>query len=439
MSGTTEDRTARLVLLSADGPEQLARYRAELCTWLDEHPSASLDAVAHTLRVGREPLRERVALVVGSVAELAARLRDGERLVTGTATAGAAAASGGGAGPVATDDPAEAARLWVTGQDVVLPEPSGDRPARLSLPLPPLQTRRYWIKPPAGLADGPGERLLTGEEFYLRDHALGRIRILPAVAALEFAVAAAEQAGHGRATGIVNVLWARPVLVEDEPARVRLHLAPTADGVSYEVRLTDGSAEGALCSAGTLRFGAGPEAPRLVLDAIRARLPRTATAEECYEVFGALGGGYGPSLQGLRSVRSAPGEVLAYVAVPAAADLPSPTSPSTPPSWTRCSRPACGPMRTPRPRAPGNCPSPWTRSRSSGRCPNRATCTPCGPRPATTSPSPTTRAGSACGCAPSSPGPSTAPPAWTAPSAPTCSYSAGRTPPRRPPAGPYAP
>ncbi|MFF3744349.1 SDR family NAD(P)-dependent oxidoreductase [Streptomyces kronopolitis] len=321
MSGTTEGRTARLVLLSADGPEQLDRYRAELCTWLDEHPSASLDAVAHTLRVGREPLRERVALVVGSVAELAARLRDGERLVTGTATADAAAASG--AGPVATDDPAEAARLWVTGQDVVLPEPSGDRPARLSLPQPPLPTRRYWIKPPAGLADGPGERLLTGDEFYLRDHALGRIRVLPAVAALEFAVAAAEQAGHGRATGIVNVLWARPVLVEDEPARVRLHLAPTADdGVSYEVRLTDGSAEGALCSAGTLRFGAGPEAPRLDLEAIRTRLPRTATAEECYEVFGALGGGYGPSLQGLRSVRSAPGEVLAHVAVPAAADLP---------------------------------------------------------------------------------------------------------------------
>ncbi|MFD5410307.1 SDR family NAD(P)-dependent oxidoreductase [Streptomyces nojiriensis] len=322
MSGTTEDRTARLVLLSADGPEQLDRYRAELCTWLDEHPSASLDGIAHTLRVGREPLRERIALVVGSVAELAARLRDGEGLVTGTATADAAAASGGGAAPAATGDPAEAARLWVTGRDVVLPEPSGDRPARLSLPLPPRPTRRYWIKPPAALADGPGERLLTGEEFYLRDHALGRIRILPAVAALEFAVAAAEQQGHGRATGIVNVLWARPVLVEDEPARVRLHLAPTADGVSYEVRLTDGSAEGALCSAGTLRFGPRPEAPRLDLDAIRARLPRTATAEECYEVFRVLGGGYGPSLQGLRSVQSAPGEVLAHVAVPAAADLP---------------------------------------------------------------------------------------------------------------------
>ncbi|MDJ0380479.1 SDR family NAD(P)-dependent oxidoreductase [Streptomyces sp. G-G2] len=319
MSGTTEDRTARLVLLSADGPEQLEQYRAELCTWLDAHPAAPLDGIAHTLRVGREPLRERVALVVGSVAELAARLRDGDGLALGTATA---AASGGETGSVTTDDPAEAARLWVTGRDVVLPEPAGDRPARLSLPVPPRPTRRYWIKAPAALADGPCERLLTGAEFYLRDHSLGRIRILPAVAALEFAVAAAEQQGHGRATGIANVLWARPVLVEDEPVRVRLHLAPTADGVSYEVRLADDGPEGPLCSAGTLRFDARPEAPRLDLDAIRARLPRTATAEECYAVFTALGGGYGPSLQGLRAVLSAPGEVLAQVAVPAAADLP---------------------------------------------------------------------------------------------------------------------
>ncbi len=317
-----------------------------MSTWLEEHPSASLDGVAHTLRVGREPLSNRLALVVTSTAELAARLRDGDGLVTGTAPA----AGSGDAGPVSTEDLAEAARLWVAGRDVALPEAPGDRPVRLSLPRPPRPTRRYWIKPPAALttadpapaapvastphapapaapAAGRSERLLTGEEFYLRDHALGSIRILPAVAALEFAVAAAEQQGHGRATGIVNVLWARPVLVEDEAVRVRLHLVPTADGVSYEVRQDDGTADGTLCSAGTLRFGPhgsgnGSAAPHLDLDAIRAGLPRTATAEECYEVFGALGAGYGPSLQGLRSVRSAPGEVLARVAVPAAADLP---------------------------------------------------------------------------------------------------------------------
>ncbi|MEW2028951.1 SDR family NAD(P)-dependent oxidoreductase [Streptomyces roseifaciens] len=319
MSRNTEDRTARLVVLSAEGREELDRYRAELSDWLDAHPAASLDSIAHTLQTGREALRERLAVVVTDVAELAARLRDGDGVVTGTASASADAPAGGAA---RTDDPAEAARLWVAGQDVLWPELPGGRPARLSLPLPPRPSRRYWISPPAALADGPAERLLTGNEFYLRDHALGRIRILPAVAALEFAVAAAARLGHGRATGIVNVLWARPVLVEDEPVRVRLDLRQAADGVSYEVRRVDGSADGALCSTGTLRFDAGQEAPLLDLEALRARLPRTSTADECYAVFGALGGGYGPSLQGLRSVRSTPGEALAHVAVPEAADAP---------------------------------------------------------------------------------------------------------------------
>ncbi|MEV4738947.1 SDR family NAD(P)-dependent oxidoreductase [Streptomyces sp. NPDC049555] len=316
MSGNTEKTTAAVVVLSADGPEQLDRYRTELVAWLQAHPTASFESVVHTLRTGREELRERLAVVAAGVAELTTRLRDGDGVVRGTAAADAPGDA------VRTDDADEAARLWVAGQAVAWPQPSGGRPARLSLPHPPRPTRRYWINPPASLAGTPAERLLTGEEFYLRDHALGPVRILPAVAALEFAVAAAAAQGHGRATGIVNVLWARPVLVEDEPVRVRLHLEPGADGVAYEVRRVDGTADGALCSTGTLRFDAPAEAPRLDLDAVRSRLPRTATAEECYAVFTALGGGYGPSLQGLRSVRSAPGEALAHVAVPQAADVP---------------------------------------------------------------------------------------------------------------------
>ncbi|WP_338932819.1 SDR family NAD(P)-dependent oxidoreductase [Streptomyces netropsis] len=321
MSGTTEHKAARLIVLSADGTEQLDRYRAELAAWLDTHPTASLDGIAHTLHVGREQLRERLAVVVTDTRELAARLRDGEGVVTGTARADATPGPLA-AGPLATGDAAEIARSWVTGRAVVRPEPPGGRPARLSLPHPPRPMRRYWISPPAGPADGPAERLLTGDEFYLRDHALGAVRILPAVAALEFAVAAAATLGHGSPTGVVNVLWARPVLVEDEPVRVRLHLEQAADGVSYEVRRADGTADGALCSTGTLRFDARTDAPLLDLDAVRARLPRTASADECYAVFGALGGGYGPSLRGLRSVRSTPGEALAHVAVPAAADVP---------------------------------------------------------------------------------------------------------------------
>uniref|UniRef100_UPI001C2588B9 KS-MAT linker domain-containing protein n=1 Tax=Streptomyces sp. AC495_CC817 TaxID=2823900 RepID=UPI001C2588B9 len=154
MDSITEDGAGRLIVLSADGREQLDRYRVELAGWLDAHPTASLDSVTHTLRVGREPLRERFAVVVASVAELAARLRDGEGAVTGTAPGDAAGADSGD-GAAGTDDLGLAARLWVAGQDVVWPEPPGGRPARLSLPHPPRSTRRYWISPPAALSTAP--------------------------------------------------------------------------------------------------------------------------------------------------------------------------------------------------------------------------------------------------------------------------------------------
>lgn len=290
--GTTQDRTARLVVLSAGGREQLDQYRDELLTWLDAHPQASLDRIVGTLQTGREALTERLAVVVSTVGELVARLRDGDGVVLGTAPAVRGE-------PVATTDLQEAARLWVQGTPVRWPSMPSGRPPRLSLPQPPPVTRRYWISPPAALVAAPAERLLTGSEFFLRDHALGEVRVLPAVAALEFAVDAAARAGHGQASSIENVLWARPVLVTDEPVRVRLRLAPAADGVSYELRRVDDTPDGELCSTGTLRFGRTPDAPRIDLAAVRARLPRTASARDCYAVFAALGGGYGPSLQGV--------------------------------------------------------------------------------------------------------------------------------------------
>ncbi|MFF7240917.1 SDR family NAD(P)-dependent oxidoreductase [Streptomyces collinus] len=315
MGNSTEVRAARLIVLSAGGRDQLDRYRAELVSWLQAHPETALDRIESTLRTGREELVERLAVVVTGVAELTERLRDGTGVVTGTA--GPATGE-----PVQAADLHEAARLWVTGTPVRWPEQASRRSARLSLPQPQPVTRRYWIEPPAALTADPAERLLTGDEFFLRDHALGQVRILPAVAALEFAVDTAARAGHGRATGVDNVLWARPVLFNGEPVRILLRFTPAADGVAYELRRVDDTPDGELCSTGTLRFGPTAPAPSLDLAAIRARLPRTTSADDCYAVFAALGGGYGPSLRGLRSMRSVPGEALAEVAVPDAADLP---------------------------------------------------------------------------------------------------------------------
>ncbi|WP_308159058.1 SDR family NAD(P)-dependent oxidoreductase [Amycolatopsis magusensis] len=310
----------QLVVLSAAGPEQLTAYTGLLLDWLDAHPDAALAEIACTLQTGREPLRERLAVIAGSVAELRRRLANSEGVLRGTADEGRL--------PADATELEELARQWVRGSEVDWNAlyPDG-RPARLSLPTPPFATKKYWVPEPAvqarpllGVATGPDSRefatRLTGAEFFLRDHAIGELKVLPAVAALE--LAAATAAGGGRVRGIVNVLWSRPVLVTHDPVDVRVRLAPAPEGVAYEIRHGDD-----LCSAGTLLFGE-PEQAALAevtdLSAIRERCPRVLDGPECYEVFDRMGGGYGPSFQPLRSLASRPGEVLARVEVPDAAD-----------------------------------------------------------------------------------------------------------------------
>ncbi|TQJ03210.1 SDR family NAD(P)-dependent oxidoreductase [Amycolatopsis cihanbeyliensis] len=339
------DAGPQVVVLSAAGPAPLDRYVERVLEWLAEHPEADLRRVAYTLQVGREALRERLAVVARSVAELRQRLAEGAvpRGTAGTDAENIENAEGAEITDPAEREPEELARLWVRGARVdwraLHPAP---RPARLSLPTAPFDTKRFWVSEPArpvapvahplaaqGVQSGRREYAvtLTGQEFFLRDHAIGELKVLPAVVALELATATATRAGYGTVRGIGNVLWSRPVIVAADPVDVRLRLASTPDGMSYELRSGTGP-DGELCSAGTLLFGEPDEADLAeVVDiaAIRQRCQQALTDRECYELFDRLGGGYGPSFQPIGSVLRGDREVLARLEVPASVELPAET------------------------------------------------------------------------------------------------------------------
>ncbi|MFI0777853.1 SDR family NAD(P)-dependent oxidoreductase [Streptomyces sp. NPDC021212] len=367
----TASSRSYVVPLSASGPGPLAEYADRLARWAADRSGegrdspATMERLAYTLQTGREPLGERLALVVSSLGELAERLaafaadpggdHDAARGSVAADAPGDAEAPGDGPGEPAAVEPRELARLWAGGADVDWRQLYGDGPgpARLSLPAAPLSPRQYWLAEPDPAAPGQGSAAasaprplaaapvgdaegpefattFTGDEFFLRDHAIGEMKILPAVAALELAVATAAGTGRGTVRTVSDVLWARPVVVTDRPVRVRLRLTPTADGLSYEVRRggEDGGADrtGELCSAGRIGFARADdladESPVLDLAGIRARCPRTVTGAECYALFDRLGGGYGPSFQPLRSLVHGEAEALARVEVPEAAGLP---------------------------------------------------------------------------------------------------------------------
>ncbi|WP_262704979.1 MULTISPECIES: SDR family NAD(P)-dependent oxidoreductase [Streptomyces] len=131
----------QLVTLSARRPQELRRLSARLRDFLRGPGSEeNLADIAHTLRVGREPLRERVVFVAHDVPELVDALG-------AVADGDSPPERGFGALP---EPWAQLAVRWAEGGDVDWREQdSGGRV--ISLPGYPFAPERHWIAEPASL------------------------------------------------------------------------------------------------------------------------------------------------------------------------------------------------------------------------------------------------------------------------------------------------
>ncbi|MGJ7907987.1 SDR family NAD(P)-dependent oxidoreductase [Actinopolyspora sp. H202] len=159
------------VVLSARTAEQLRQKAAQLADWIEQKnlSTGDLPALAHTLQVGREAMRERLGVVVDAMPDLLARLRDfgvrnaAEGLVRGRAgddTASRSAADVSDA--LARRDLATLLRSWVEGNAVDWQALHGGQPsARIALPTYPFARTRYWIdttRTAAALSGGAAAR-----------------------------------------------------------------------------------------------------------------------------------------------------------------------------------------------------------------------------------------------------------------------------------------
>ncbi|MFJ9668044.1 beta-ketoacyl synthase N-terminal-like domain-containing protein [Streptomyces sp. NPDC101219] len=144
------------VLLSAYDRDRLREVVTRLLAHLRDHPATDLADLAFTLAEGRHHLRERAALVVRGVGELADRLR---RHLAGDPAAGVhrgrAPSDRTRAEPLAAGDPEELARQWVTGRPVRIAPPTGRRPRIVPLPAYPFARMRCWLPEPADRPDIP--------------------------------------------------------------------------------------------------------------------------------------------------------------------------------------------------------------------------------------------------------------------------------------------
>ncbi len=339
----------RLVVLSAKTAQALRGRARSLLQAIEEGvvDDATLEAAAYTLQIGRNAYTERLGLTAVDCQELATKLRaylDGGEVAAVYAGRAQDPAPGGDTGTlIDAGDGESLLRLWVLGAEVDWRRLYGGRPPRrMALPGYPFAGLRCW--PQAADRPSPvparagwlhpllqrwtkdqGElscySRFDGNEFFFADHRVQGRRVLPGVAHLEMARAAAElllaHSHDGGGLMLRDVTWMRPLTVTGVPLSVRVRLSTEADGTTAFTIATEAGGAGVVCSQGSIQSLPGQPPQRLDLDGLRARISqRELDPEQCYRVFAALGLDYGPAHRGLQQLSTAPEEVLARVQVP---------------------------------------------------------------------------------------------------------------------------
>ncbi|MFJ2773105.1 amino acid adenylation domain-containing protein [Streptomyces sp. NPDC087300] len=349
-----------LFVLSAKSERALREQAGRLAERVRAEELAPAD-VAHTLRVGREPMDERLAFVARGRAELVDHLdacaegRSPQGVLRRRVSAAQrrAAASRGTAWQEfaralsAEGDLESLAQLWIDGADVDWSGLPAGR--RIGLPAYPFEPTRHWVEARTGAgagadAVGPGStgtaaahapartelldenvstfgtaafaKHLTGEEFYLADHQVGDERVLPGVVYLEMARLAGERA-HGTAAvrRVDEVVWAAPVALAPGQRRdLRVVVTPSGE---FEVTGERPHARGRLVFD-VPGADAGPVPARIDAAAVRARCRTGRTRQECYDYFSGLGFRYGPTFQVIEELALGEGEALARLRRPEA-------------------------------------------------------------------------------------------------------------------------
>jgi acyl transferase domain-containing protein/acyl carrier protein/SAM-dependent methyltransferase len=353
-----------IIILSAKNEERLKERAQQLLTAIktQQFKDDNLADLAYTLQVGREAMEERLALVVSSLQELEETLgsflegREGiEDLYRGKDQRDNQLAI------LAADEEmretiqkwidrkkyGKLLDFWVKGMVFDWNRLYKDnKPRRISLPTYPFARERCWIPeiatksivgvplPPtyihpllhqntSNLSEQRYSSIFTGRENFLADHVVRGQKVLPEVAHLEMARAAVEQAvGAGTGLQLIDVVWAHPLIIREEPIQVNIGLYPEDNGgIGYEIYSETGAEDDGrlIYSQGRALLTLVAEIPVLDLKAVLAVCSEsTLSATEIHEAFKATGIHYGLGYQGIEQIYVGQGQVLAKLSLSSA-------------------------------------------------------------------------------------------------------------------------
>nr|WP_262385079.1 SDR family NAD(P)-dependent oxidoreductase [Priestia megaterium] len=350
-----------IIVLSARDKDRLKEQVQQWVKAIGDQKFSEYDLtnVAYTLQVGRDAMEERLVLIVNSLKEMQQKLQyylNGQDDIVGLYCGKVKRVQA----RLAKLEATEVIDQWIASHDYTNLAVSwikgafydwnklykGKRPQRISLPTYPFAKEHYWVSETLlnttsnkadfihplvqqNTSDLNGVRFdstFTGKEFFISDFVMEGKQMLPGVAYLEMARAAVEQA-----TGVLkedktslrlrNVIWKRPVVVEDKPVQVRIELKRDNNGnLVYEINnkfKSSDNSKSTIYSQGIAVVNPVAESPSLNIEALLAQCDHAIiNATECYEAFQVAGVSYGPTLQGIEQLFLGDRKVLAKLSIP---------------------------------------------------------------------------------------------------------------------------
>jgi polyketide synthase PksN len=359
-----------IIVLSAKDEDRLNERVRQLLETIRKHQfdSAEFASLAYTLQVGREAMEERLALFVKSPEELDEKLENYLEEKSGIKDLyrGQVRQNRNGLAAFSGDEDlvnivemwidkgkySKLLEVWVNGLNFDWNRLYGEnKPNRLSLPTYPFKNERYWaqeldlgnhgygivvgaaskaIHPllhqnTSDLAEQRFSSVFTGQEFFLSNHKVKGLPVLPGAACLEMAMAAVNKAAGfriGDQTGIKlkNIVWARPVAVVDKPVEVHIGLFPESNGeIDFEIYsgLAAEDAEPVIYCQGSADISGNQETAVLDINSLKEQCSKGSfSSQYCYELFNAIGFEYGNAYRGIVTVYKGENQVLAELSLP---------------------------------------------------------------------------------------------------------------------------
>ncbi|ACL75230.1 SDR family NAD(P)-dependent oxidoreductase [Ruminiclostridium cellulolyticum] len=342
--------------------EYISRYSRDynIGLYTDENSKESdisLKDMAYTLQVGREPMEERLAMVVSSVGELEEKLsaycagKSIESTYTGRVKTGKAAKllkakakeqEESIKGLLIGRQLHELAQLWVGGIDINWNRLYiSSTPNRVSMPTYPFTKERYWLTDMekdgdnvltgtlssslhpmidvnvSTLEEQCFKKTLSGREHFIEDHVIEGNVILPGSAYIEMAIVAGNLSTNlGKVSKIINTVWERPLIIGKRPEELFISLYPTDNNVEYSIWSGDPAGDRFIHAGGMVSYDYEQQAKEIEvinIDSVRNRCTEHKKGEELYENLDKAGFNYQDGFKTIKNIWGNDKEALSRI------------------------------------------------------------------------------------------------------------------------------